>query len=185
MALIVPLLLLVGHAAPALAQSAIPEFRTGIERVFDALGNPAYAATERRQAVHALTVDLFDWPEMARRLLGNLWDQRTSEEREQFVGLLARMIDAQLLSFLPSGVEQIVWNTATPSGGDRVSVQTTVVPRRGREFPVEYRLAWRDDRWRVYDVVLGASSLVDTYRAQFRHIVKTASYEALIDKLSR
>ncbi|MBI2492452.1 MAG: ABC transporter substrate-binding protein [Candidatus Rokubacteria bacterium] len=45
-------------------------------------------------------------------------------------------------------------------------------------------MARRDGRWLIYDVVADGSSMVGNYRAQFTHIMKTASYTKLVEKLT-
>ena len=51
------------------------------------------------------------------------------------------------------------------------------------EISIDYRLIDRGDRWEVYDVVFDNVSLVSNYRSQFNEIVRTQSYDALVQKL--
>lgn len=39
-----------------------------------------------------------------------------------------------------------------------------------------------DDRWQGYDLNVEGMSLVANYRAQFNKIIRTSSYEALVEK---
>jgi phospholipid transport system substrate-binding protein len=179
----VVLLLSLCIALPAGADSALQPLRVGIDRVFHALGDPALdgKAGERRHVIHGLTQDLFDWMEMGQRLLGSLWEERTDSERVHFVALLARMIDAHVLALAPDGGDTIVWKGETIAGG-LATIRTTMM-KRGRPLTLDYRVILRDDRWRVYDVAIDDVSLLGSYRAQFRQIIKTSSYEALVDTL--
>lgn len=54
----------------------------------------------------------------------------------------------------------------------------------GRALSLDYRMRRRGERWLIDDVVLDGASMVGNYRAQFTHIMKTASYEQLIQKLA-
>jgi phospholipid transport system substrate-binding protein len=38
-------------------------------------------------------------------------------------------------------------------------------------------------RWLVYDVLIQGVSLVSNYRAQFDQIIRTSSYEQLVERL--
>ena len=40
------------------------------------------------------------------------------------------------------------------------------------------------NRWLVYDVVLDNASMLGMYRAQFQRVMKTASYDRLLEMLS-
>jgi phospholipid transport system substrate-binding protein len=182
----VAMLLSLCLAPRAGAESTLAHLRVGVDRVFEALGDPALdgKADERRQVIHRLVEDLFDWTEMGQRLLGSIWNDRTAGERARFTGFLANMIDAHLLALAASGVDHIVWDEQTIAGGE-ATVRTTVVTKHGRRLPLDYRMTLRDDRWRIYDVAIDKASLLGNYRAQFRQIIKKSSYEALVDKLSQ
>jgi phospholipid transport system substrate-binding protein len=41
----------------------------------------------------------------------------------------------------------------------------------------------RDDRWRMYDVLIENVSLVASYRSQFDRVIRTSSYEDLVRRL--
>jgi phospholipid transport system substrate-binding protein len=182
----VVVLVSLGTTPPARAESALQQLRTGVDRVFDALADPALdgKGDERREMVHRLNEDLFDWAEMSQRLLGPAWGERTETERARFAALLAHIVDAHVLALAPAGVDRIVWRDETVGNG-RATIRTTVVPKRGQGLPVDYHMVLRDSRWRVYDVVMDGVSLLGNYRAQFRQIIKTSSYEALIHKLTQ
>jgi len=51
--------------------------------------------------------------------------------------------------------------------------------------PVESRLLRRGDRWLIYDVLVENVSLVANYRSQFDRIIRTSSYEELVNRLRK
>ncbi len=177
-------LLTLSATSPVRADSATEQLKAGVQRVFEALGNRSLAdgADERHRIVHEVDQRLFDWTAMGQRLLGGVWDARTPPERERFIALLGNVVDAHVLALAPSGVDHIVWDGETLANG-RATIRTRVVTNRGEQMRLDYRMILRDDRWRIYDVAVNDVSFLGTYRAQFRQIIKNASYEALIDKL--
>jgi phospholipid transport system substrate-binding protein len=67
---------------------------------------------------------------------------------------------------------------------DHASVQTTLVRRKTNEqLPVEYRLIEKGGRWAVFDVVVDGVSLTLNYRAQFDKIIRSSSYDMLVEKI--
>ena len=66
--------------------------------------------------------------------------------------------------------------------GEYAVVRTTLPLSSGREMPMDYKMRSTDDRWQVYDLTIEGMSLVANYRAQFNKIIRTSSYEALVDK---
>lgn len=173
-------------ALPAHADSALPDLRASVQRVFTALGDRTLdrKGDERRLVIHRLNQDLFDWPEMSQRLLGAVWEARTDVERARFVRLLAGMVDAHVLALAPAGVEQIVWDDETIDAS-HAAVRTTVLMKRGERLALEYRMNLRERGWRIYDVAIAGMSLIDSYRAQIQQIMKTSSYDGLIARLSQ
>ena len=67
--------------------------------------------------------------------------------------------------------------------GELAVVKTRIVTKQGTEIPVDYRMLQRDDRWRVYDVHIEGVSLVASYRSQFDRILRTASFQQLVNQV--
>jgi phospholipid transport system substrate-binding protein len=51
------------------------------------------------------------------------------------------------------------------------------------ETPLDYRLMKKNDDWKAYDVVVDGISLVSNYRGQFTAILRSSSYEHLVEIL--
>jgi phospholipid transport system substrate-binding protein len=169
-------------AAPARAGEVTDQVKSDVTRVFLALEERRHGATTA--ALGDATDDMFDWTEMARRTLGNYWDVRTPDEREQFTQLLGRLVQSQIVS-LPAVRGDAIQYTSESVERDRATVESRVPRNPGLEdMQLDYRLVRRDGRWLVYDVVVNNLSLVGHFRAQFQQIIKTASYDVLIAKLS-
>lgn len=165
-------------AQPAQAGEPTEQLKLDIARVLRALDEPA-----RREAVRAVSRELFDWGEMARRSLGRYWQALTETEREEFAGLLGRLVDARLIALAGHGSDGIEY-VGEAVDGETVTVRTTIAMTHGRAMSLDYRMLRRGERWLIYDVVLDGASMVGNYRAQFSHIMKSASYEQLVQKLA-
>ena len=70
------------------------------------------------------------------------------------------------------------------TGDDSAIVRTVVVTPKGRSIPVDYVARRAGTQWKVHDLSIGGTSLVDNYRAQFTALVARSSYQDLIQKLS-
>jgi phospholipid transport system substrate-binding protein len=78
--------------------------------------------------------------------------------------------------------ERVTYGTESVEG-DQATIRTQVLNKEGQQLPVDYRMVRRGDRWLVYDVLIEGVSLVANYRAQFDQIIRTGSYEKLVEKL--
>ena len=176
-----------GVVSGALAGPPSDQLKTGIEKVVHVLADPSLKGTakarERRDTLREITDPLFDWSEMARRALGRHWQPRTEAERQEFVRLFHDLLERSYLSTLERYNGERVTYGAESVEGDQATIRTQVLNKEGQQLPVDYRMVRRGDRWLVYDVLIEGVSLVANYRAQFDQIIRTGSYEKLVEKL--
>ncbi len=148
-------------ASSASAGPATDQLRVGTDRVLKTLADPALQGpdrvAERQKALREITDPMFDWAEMARRALGRHWQTRTDAERQEFVPLFRNLL---------------------------ARTYATRIERYDGEQITDYRMVrGPDGRWLIYDVLIEGVSLVANYRSQFDQIIRTASYERLVEKL--
>jgi phospholipid transport system substrate-binding protein len=180
-------LLLLTPLSPDVAHAGDPteQLKADVGRVFRILADlpDRHETRARHLALEEASRAVFDFPEMARRALGRTWDERTDAERDTFMRLLGARVEQHLAALEPYGGAAITWLDETVEG-ERAVVRSRVTPGAGRDLALDYRLIRRGDRWLVWDVVMDNASLVGHYRAQFQRIMRTASYERLLEKLA-
>lgn len=164
------------------------QLRDGVDRVIQILRDPGLKGEtqidERRAAIAVVAGEIFDFGEMAKRSLAQHWDKRTPAEQREFVRLFTVLIQRSYLS----QIEQHAATALMTYRGETVEndyavVQTTVPLNNGNAMPLDYRMRNTRDHWQVYDFSMGGISLVANYRAQFNKIIRTSSYENLVEKL--
>ncbi|MGH7368062.1 MAG: ABC transporter substrate-binding protein [Candidatus Rokuibacteriota bacterium] len=182
--LLVTLLLSLGAVRRAPAAAATDYIRVRIDQLYDLLGGPGGTAAPDRQAAAGKILDeMFDWTEMGKQSLGHYWNERTAAERDEFVRLFAALFQRTYLSRIElADREQFQYLDETVEG-DTATVKTTIVTKKGRQIPVDYLARRAGDQWKVYDLGISGTSLVNNYRAQFTTLVARSSYEDLIAKL--
>src|SRR5262245_6374750 len=153
----------------AVAAPPTDSLKSSIDRVITVLENPSLKdrPQERRAALRQVTGTIFDVEEAAQRSLARHWQARTPAEREEFVQLFGRLLEAAYLTKIElySG-EKVLYGGDTIDG-EHATVRTKIVTREGTEIPVDYRMLKRADRWLVYDVSIEGVSLISNYRTQF------------------
>lgn len=157
------------------------------DAVIRVLEDPALKAedrrAERRAAVRKIAIDVFDVQETARRALGPHWQQRTPQEREEFVQLFADLLERTYINKIDLFGGERLRFTEEKVDGDHAIVRAKVITRQGTEVPVEARMLNRAGRWQIYDIVIENISLVGNYRSQFDRIIRTSSYGDLAQRL--
>jgi len=173
--------------APARAGAPTDQVREYTDAVIKVLEDPALKADdkkpERRAAVRKIATEVFDVQETARRALGPHWQQRTPQQREEFVHLFAELLEQTYISKIDLFGGERLRFTEEKVDGDNAIVRAKVMTRQQTEVPVEARLLRKTDRWLIYDILIENISLIGNYRAQFDRIIRTSSYEDLVKRL--
>lgn len=182
------LLCVLSFTSSAWASAPTDQLRDGVDRVFKILKDPALAGDKqldhRRAAISKVAGDVFDFPEMAKRSLGQHWEARTLPQRVEFVRLFTELIERSYIAKVDQhdAAARMTYQAETVDG-DYAVVQTTIPLTHGDTMPLGYRMRQTGGRWKVYDLSIDGISLVGNYRAQFNRIIRTSSYEDLIASL--
>jgi phospholipid transport system substrate-binding protein len=147
----------------------------------EGLKDPARTA-ERREKLEAIIGQRFDYEEMAKRTLGAQWKKISAEEQNEFVGLFQKFLTRSYAGNVDGYSGEQVEYLKERLKGDFAEVQTIVVSPKV-QIPLDYRLLKKHEKWGVYDVIIDGVSLTKNYRGQFSRIIKSSSFDALLDKL--
>jgi phospholipid transport system substrate-binding protein len=180
--------LVLGGVSAALAGVPTDTVRDYTEAVVKVLEDPALKVddrrAERRAAVRKIAIDIFDVQETARRALGHHWQQRSPQEREEFVQLFADLLERTYINKIDLFGGERLRFTEEKIDGDHAVVRAKVITKQGTEVPVEARMINRTgNRWQIYDIVIENISLVGNYRSQFDRIIRSSSYDELAKRL--
>ena len=138
---------------------------------------------EAHHKIRRMADSVFDVREAAPAALGPYWNARSRAERKDFTLLFGRLLEQAYLRWVTSLIGRqrihIRYEDETTHGATAL-VKTTIQAKNGRSVPFDYRMTMRHGRWTIHDVIADRVSLLDNYRAQFKHVLATAPYAALI-----
>ncbi len=170
-------------AAAGTATEAVKSSLDQVVRVLEdkELKNPERAVERRRQLVKIIG-DRFSYEEMSKRSLGPQWNKLDETQRQEFVDLFQQLLVRSYAGKIEGYSGERIQYLNERDEGDYAEVRTKLISRKG-ELPVDYRLLNKFGEWRVYDIVVDGISLASNYRGQFTKIIRSASYEDLVEKL--
>jgi ABC-type transporter MlaC component len=144
-------------------------------------------ATPRADAdgIRRTAETLFDFDAMSRRMLAQHWSGGSSTQQVEFVRLLTTLLERTYMDVIARAVRGGITFDGHSNDGVYARVKSRVVPERGVQSAIEYRLLKRGERWAVYDVLHDGVSLVGNYRSQFNSILSTTSFAGLLDRMAR
>jgi len=169
--------------ARAWALTATEELRRYTDRVLGVLQDSALTPAARRALVRDIAQQAFDVRETARRVLGQHWVARTGAEQQEFVRVFRDFLERTYLPWIDHYRGERVRYVSERLEGERAAVRAMIVTRLGIEIPVESRLLRGGNRWHIYDVLVENVSLVASYRSQFDRVIRTGSYDELVNRL--
>jgi len=137
---------------------------------------------QRPIEIRRIREEFFDFNEMARRMLGDHWQEGSVQEQEEFVRLFTDMLEHMYLTNIGSMPLDSVTFDGESVTGSYARVESRIAGRRG-DTSVEYCLIDNAGRWAVYDVVVDGVSLVSSYRSQFNSILRKSSFAGLMERL--
>ena len=187
--------LLLGVMIVALWSGAMParagttpteEMQETIGRIVGVLQDPMVAdgaAIAKRKAVfREVLAARFDFKEMAKRSLGNHW-QSVAARQQEFVSVFTNFIERVYVGKIDSLKDTKIAFVRERIEGGVAQVDTQIVPAKGDDFPMNYRLHLVGGKWKIYDVIVENISLVGNYRSQFDRILASATFDELLKKL--
>lgn len=177
-------LMLAGTACASITDDVKRTVDDIIKIVSDKEMKKAASEQKRRAAIKKALSHIFDHQEMAKRSLGKHWNQRTPNERKQFVDLFASLLENSYAGKIESyNNEKVVYLKETVDD-NYAEVKSKIINQKQDEFAVDYRLyKTASGKWMVYDVVIEGVSLVSNYRTQFNKIIAANGYPELVKKL--
>jgi len=187
-------------APPVLAQTMVTDVQSGptagadgplqvvdssISRVIKIVRlRPGDAAeTGKRQAeIRQAAVELFDFNEMSRRLLGQRWTDASPQEQQDFVAVFTDLLQVAYLNTIGNYPLATVTFHGETINGSYAQVQSRVAAGT-KSVAIEYRLLERDGQWGVYDIAVDDVSLISNYRSQLTSMLKRMTFAQLLDRL--
>jgi phospholipid transport system substrate-binding protein len=172
---------------PAWAGEPTDQIKQTTDKILSIVTEPALKspskAEERRRLIREAVDERFDWEEMARRSLARYWNQRTPEEKSEFVRIYSDLLERTYLEKVEgySG-EKVVYEGESIEKEFAV-VNVKIATKKKSDIHVQYRFKKEGNKWLIYDVSIEGVSLVNNYRTQFNSIILQSSYENLVKKL--
>jgi phospholipid transport system substrate-binding protein len=186
--LLLVLALSLASAAPADGTTVAPLgplglVKSSVARVLGIVESSATGSDKRRRGIVAVSHELFDFNEIARRALGQHWKDLSPGEQDEFVQLFADVVDRAFVASVDGVTRENVAFLGETIDGGWAQVRSQIVLTRGATISIDYRLHERNLKWTVYDVVSEHVSLVANFRSQFNAAIRASSVAELLERM--
>ncbi len=172
-----------GWTRPALAETPTAYVRGILDQVMGLQNDPALSTQARSQAIHKIIERNFDFALMAKDSLGPTYERLSGGQRQEFTQTFSYLFQDSytrlVLNFLKK--ENIQYGRELPEG-DKARVDTAIV-RTNENIPVTYLMHTAPQGWILYDVMVDGVSILQNYKTQFAQVIRTKSFEFLLNKM--
>jgi phospholipid transport system substrate-binding protein len=155
--------------------------KSSMSRVLEIVQSSPMGSERRRTGIVAVSRELFDFDEIARRALGQHWKDLSPGEQVEFVKLFTDVLDRAFIANVDEATHETVAFLGETIEGAWAQVRSRIIPKKGAAISIDYRLHERNLRWAVYDVVSDHVSLVATYRSQFNAAIRASSVAEMLE----
>lgn len=173
-------------SAPVWAGPPTDAVRKTVDEVVRILEDPAWKRPEkkeeRRKMLEQTIGRRFNYHEMAKRSLGAEWAKRTPEEQNEFAANFQTLLSNTYIGRIDAYSGEKVHYLKELNDGEFAEVQTHVDTGKS-VIDINYRMQKNSEDWRVYDVVVEGTGLVQNYREQFKRILRKEGFAELSKQL--
>ncbi len=150
------------------------EFIDGLaQKAISFLENPLLTQEQRRAAFRDLLIDRFDMKTLARFSMGRYWRQTTKAQKSEYFKLFEEMIiEVYSRRFDEYKGQSINVSKARPEGSSDIIVTSYLGQTDGSEIQIDWRVRYKDQRYRVVDVIVEGVSMAMTQRSDFASVIQ-------------
>ncbi len=163
---------------PPAAADAVPDAVALVTRFCDStlriVGDPQLPAAERERRFRVLVDEYFDFPAIARFVLGRFWQAASDDERQQFTAAFeGHMVRAHVERFGELYRGETFTVRAARTEGEGVTIVPVQILRPGGQAPMvlDWQVQATPAGLRIRDVGIAGISMARTYRDEFASVV--------------
>ncbi|KPJ93824.1 MAG: hypothetical protein AMJ53_06480 [Gammaproteobacteria bacterium SG8_11] len=139
------------------------------------------------QIVEEMVLPHFDFTAMSQYVLGLHWRKASAEQKQrfstEFQKLLVRTYSNALLEAIGKEITYLPLKSKKDDA-DEVTIRTEVEQKGGFPIPIDYKMHFKNNQWKVFDVTIDNVSLVANYRTTFAKEIKDTGIDKLIDDIA-
>ena len=134
----------------------------------------------KKEKLRSIFDNIFDYVELSKRTLGRNWKKLDTKQRDEFVELYRKLLDSVYMERLLAYKDEKVIFSKESMISEKKGEVFSNIDTGDKQIPINYRLILKENKWKVYDVIIEGVSLVKNYRSQFNDILSKNEPEELL-----
>jgi phospholipid transport system substrate-binding protein len=178
--------LLLNPAIAADEKATAEEFlKSNLDAVFTVLQKKDLPQQAKDSEVAGIVTPMFDFQLMAKLSLGRqYWPDLSKEKREKFTELFVNRLRQSYLSKITAYTDETVIYEPPVKVNGKVHIPTHLVSK-GNKISMLYKCYQSSGQWRIYDLEIQGVSIIRSYQAQFKEILRNGTFDDLLLKMEK
>lgn len=137
------------------------------------LSNKALSQEQQEKEFRALLNDTFDMNTIARFSLGRYWRVADAAQKKEYLRLFNKMVlDVYSSRFGEYQGQKIEVVSAREAGKRDAMVKSVISGNGNPEIDVDWRVRYKDGKYRIIDVMIEGVSMAQTQRSDFSAVIQ-------------
>lgn len=156
-----------------------------VDQVLSVLKDESLDEEKRKVIIFKLVKERVNFKEMSRRILATNWNIASEEQKTEFISLFQEiLLNTYWLRIKRYAGERVEYITVSSDKEGYATVDTIIVKAKDDiEIPISYRMKRFVNIWFAYDFTVERLSLVQSYRNEYRAIVKNFGLDGLLEQM--
>ena len=137
-------------------------------------------------------IPLIDFPAIARSVLGQHWRKASQEQRQEFMKNFRTFIINLYTSAMVTYSQEIITTAnsfkyssrSSQLGNTKATIIMEFKLKGAAPIKVGYKMHWKENSWKIYDVHVLGISVVAIYRNNFDSEIRRYGLEGLLQRLA-
>lgn len=135
--------------------------------------------------VDEVLIPRIDMVRVSKLVVGRQWKKTTPEQQTAFqVEFKQMLVRTYATAFNELDDWDVNFLSIRPGSNENNVVVRTKITRNGPPVAVDYRMIFKQETWKVYDVTIEGMSLITNYRSTFSRVMRTAGMDGLLEHLA-
>ncbi len=133
---------------------------------------------ERKSQFRKFLIKNFDMKAIGRFALGRYWRASSDKEQKEYLDLFQDMIvDVYSKRFSEYDGQKLDVQSVRPEGKSDSIVTSVIIPNSGPKVRVDWRVRYKNNQYRVIDIIVEGVSMALTQRSDFASVIQRGGGE--------
>ena len=170
-----------GHQAYAQTPSEV--LQTTVDQLIGVVSDKQKSDNAQRAEIESIINANVNFDFVARKVVSKPWKKATDTQKKEFIEKFSTILIDTYFKLLKNYTNEKVNYGKEQIKKDKYAIVDTKVISEGKKIPVRYRLIKTDGHWKIYDFIVEGSSLINSYKNNYKIIIKKKGMDGLLAEM--